>query len=507
MDHAGRLDPCLAVLHNVKDNKIMTRHICVIGAGVSGLRCATVLLEGSCDVTIIEARNRIGGRIAQSDAMGPLEVDIGANWVHSTGVNPIIQLAEQTGTPLHRWKENTLLVDGGGRLLASSEANKSLKQVWEILEEAMEHSKTRSREIDSAESLHDFFETWCNRACEKGEMTRREVELVLGMSEMWGAYVGDRVERQSLKYFYLEDCIEGEDCFIPNNYKKIIASISQIPLAQARVLFETTVTSIEALPDGPHPVCVSTSNGQKRYFDDVVVTIPLGWLKQHNDCIKPLSPRIVSAIESISFGRLEKVLIEFPVAFWESTSAKSESSDSDTISFVHWLSPSYATSTNPRKWRLECVSFHAFPEPYQRNILLFYTYGDCSTHITSSICGLQGKDRDDWLRDFFEPYYSRLPGYTEKLSPLRFLATEWCNDEFAGNGSYSNFQVGMEDAARDVEAIRHGMPEHHIYFAGEHTAPFDGLGTVAGAYTSGERIAERILQSNQASGIVADNSI
>lgn len=40
-------------------------------------------------------------------------------------------------------------------------------------------------------------------------MTAREVELVLGMSQMWGTYVGDGVELQSLKYFYLEDCIAG----------------------------------------------------------------------------------------------------------------------------------------------------------------------------------------------------------------------------------------------------------------------------------------------------------
>lgn len=40
-------------------------------------------------------------------------------------------------------------------------------------------------------------------------MNQHEMELVLGMAEMWGAYVGDRVELQSLKYFYLEDCIEG----------------------------------------------------------------------------------------------------------------------------------------------------------------------------------------------------------------------------------------------------------------------------------------------------------
>ena len=168
---------------------------------------------------------------------------------------------------------------------------------------------------------------------------------------------------------------------------------------------------------------------------------------------------------------------------------------------MHWLSPSYATVTNPQRWRLECVSFNAFQAPYCRNILLFYTFGDCSTHITSSIRGLEGEARNVWLREFFEPYYSRLPGFTQAHQPLRFLATEWCNDEFAGNGSYSNFQAGVTDAAGDVEAIRHGMPERHIYFAGEHTAPFDGLGTVAGAYTSGERIAERIIKSRQPSTV------
>ena len=164
---------------------------------------------------------------------------------------------------------------------------------------------------------------------------------------------------------------------------------------------------------------------------------------------------------------------------------------------MHWLSPSYATKTNPQRWRLECVSFHAFEPPYRRNILLFYTFGDCSSHITSSISGLHGKARDQWLREFFEPYYSRLPGYSDAYVPLRFLATEWCNDKYAGNGSYSNFQVGMKDAARDVDSIRQGMPEKHIYFAGEHTAPFDGLGTVAGAYTSGEKVARRIIQGGQ----------
>ena len=38
-------------------------HICIVGAGPAGLRCATVLLEQGCKVTLVEARNRIGGRV------------------------------------------------------------------------------------------------------------------------------------------------------------------------------------------------------------------------------------------------------------------------------------------------------------------------------------------------------------------------------------------------------------------------------------------------------------
>jgi hypothetical protein len=141
------------------------------------------------------------------------------------------------------------------------------------------------------------------------------------------------------------------------------------------------------------------------------------------------------------------------------------------------------------------VSFNAFPKPYRRNILLFYTFGECSAHIANLIHGLEGSCRAKVLQGFFEPYYSRLPNYNQhSCTPLRFFATEWSRDEFAGYGSYCNFQVGMNDAARDVEAIRHGIPEQHIYFAGEHTAPFDGLGTVAGAYNSGEKVGQRIVE-------------
>ena len=101
------------------------------------------------------------------------------------------------------------MVGGEGHLVAPSEANGALKKVWEILEAAINHSTSHSEGIDPCKSLYSFFEHWCERASKCGDMTEGEMKLVLGMSQMWGAYVGDRVQRQSLKYFYLEDCIGG----------------------------------------------------------------------------------------------------------------------------------------------------------------------------------------------------------------------------------------------------------------------------------------------------------
>ncbi len=46
--------------------------VCVVGAGLAGLRCADVLAQRGCKVTILEARDRIGGRVAQSDHLGHL---------------------------------------------------------------------------------------------------------------------------------------------------------------------------------------------------------------------------------------------------------------------------------------------------------------------------------------------------------------------------------------------------------------------------------------------------
>lgn len=192
------------------------------------------------------------------------------------------------------------------------------------------------------------------------------------------------------------------------------------------------------------------------------------------------------------------MFITFPEAFWNDKISENEDSAEDKFpGYTNWLSPNYSLETNPNRWAQEIWNLSAFSPQNRKPTILFYIYGDCSRYLTSLVHKKSTEEHHQLLSDFFYPYYSLLQNFSTENSackPKAILSTEWQKDELAGYGSYCNFKIGTKDADADVEAIRNGVPERRLWFAGEHTAPFDELGTAAGAYLSGEDVAERILE-------------
>ena len=131
--------------------------ICIVGAGVSGLRCADILLQHGFDVTILEARDRIGGRVCQAKLPSGQLIDIGPNWIHGTDDNPIMDLAKETNTVTYAWGEGFKdIFDESGKAL--EESNKLHGEMWDIVLEAFEYSAKNTSTIDPQLSLYDFFE-------------------------------------------------------------------------------------------------------------------------------------------------------------------------------------------------------------------------------------------------------------------------------------------------------------------------------------------------------------
>ncbi|KFA71442.1 hypothetical protein S40288_04314 [Stachybotrys chartarum IBT 40288] len=472
-------------------------HVGIIGAGVSGLRCASVLLEQGFGVTILEARDRIGGRICQSDKLG-YTVDIGPNWIHandSEDPNPVFKIAQQTKTPLHSWNDKQLIYDSSGNVLSGDLADRLSTILWEIIEEAFQFSaQSAARNDDSIPnhaSLYDFIKQEAEKKLENEE----EKSLLLKMSEMFGAYVGEPVWKQSLKFSWMEECCGGDEVFVQSSYSEILKEIARPALTGAKILLNTYVEAIVTpeTREANTQTSLRLQNGQTLDFDEIVVTIPLGWLKRNQAAFSPPLPlHLTSAVDSISLSQLEKVFITFPSAFWNHTQT------SDTFpSYTNWLRPSYATDTNPEGWPQEIWDLSSFEAPNKHPTILFYTYGDCSRYIVESIHNLSADAEFRFLDHFFQPYYSRLPGYdktSQACKPKAILATKWLKDDLNGNASYCNFQVGVEEADKNVLAFREGCPERRLWFCGEHAAPFEECGTVAGAYLSGEAAGKKILE-------------
>ncbi|KAK0120733.1 hypothetical protein ONS96_010935 [Cadophora gregata f. sp. sojae] len=464
-------------------------HICVVGAGVSGLRCAEVLLQNGCQVTILEARDRIGGRVCQSDKLG-YRVDIGPNWIHSSdaeGRFPILDLARKTNTPLHSWNDKQNIYSSSGKLLPAAKTDELSTILWEDIESAMAHSAKNCKDISETESLRDYLE---KKARERFSDRNEERELLMQMAEMWGAYIGDPVHTQSLKFSWMEECCGGSgEMFVETTWEAILGEIARLPLDKAKVRLGEKVVAVKTLEreaEGSH-VVIHTEKGERLAFDEVLMTTPLGWLKRNKDVFQPSLPeRILTGIDGVSVGHLEKVYITFPSAFWidppttepDPTLSPSELAKvNDTFpGYTNWLSPTYSLRTNPERFPIECWNLASFTPPNAHPTLISYLYGPCSAYITSLVHGLPDSEHHALLSDFFMPYISLLPNYSASNPDCvikAILSTEWQKDELSGFGSYCNFQVGAKDASGDVEAMRRGVPERRLWFAGEHCAPFD----------------------------------
>ncbi|KAK3344492.1 hypothetical protein B0T25DRAFT_616206 [Lasiosphaeria hispida] len=163
------------------------RRVCIFGAGISGLRCTDVLLLKS-KVTILEARNRIGGRVIEYSrpmSWANYMAEIGPN---SDESHPVYKLATDTATPLHHWNNKQLIYDPSGKALPAEQ----IQRLSTLL--------GREFRVKSQDSLQDFI----RRRAEEVVPDEVERKLLVQMSDVFGAYVGEPVWKQSLRFAWME---------------------------------------------------------------------------------------------------------------------------------------------------------------------------------------------------------------------------------------------------------------------------------------------------------------
>ena len=96
--------------------------------------------------------------------------------------------------------------------------------------------------------------------------------------------------------------------FCAGTYKRILDAIARPAVEKAEIKLSTRVENRDRINASTGTVKLSTNDGQELELDDVVMTNPLGWLKNNKRAFQPPLPaRFSQAIDAIGYGSLEKV--------------------------------------------------------------------------------------------------------------------------------------------------------------------------------------------------------
>jgi len=190
-----------------------------------------------------------------------------------------MQIARDTGTVLHAWDEEQNVINSQGEPLDPDEAGEYGRLLWDdgLIAAAFKYSNEHSKSIPASRSLYIFFEEkvkdlFTDLPSVEAERKRK---TLLQTTSMWGAYVGSPVQRQSLKFFFLEECIEGENPFVAGTYEKILEAVAKPAREKAIIRLKTKVVRVISDESQTKPE-LETADGTRLAFDEIVCTMPLG---------------------------------------------------------------------------------------------------------------------------------------------------------------------------------------------------------------------------------------
>lgn len=424
------------------------RDIIVIGAGMAGIAAANQLNENGYDVIVLEARDRIGGRILTDNSYEGYHLDVGASWIHGVDNNPIAMLAEKYGletVPFDN-EESYIIYDENGEKIDEQRAT----SMWEILSKFEEFYKTERSNLAAGEdiSLQDAVDKFIQNE----NLTAEELNDFY-FSLVWtieGDYAADTSDISLMSFENMGYKMEGHEVIFPQGYGQIIDGLSN----GLDIRLEHVVTELDYSGD---TIKIKTNKGD---FDAkyVINTLPLGVLKNNKVIFSPDLPQEkINAISNLDMGLLNKVYFVFPDVFWDREYQWIGHIDSQK---GHWayFANLYTVLEEPVILAFNTASFaHEIEEKSDVDIVneglsvLKTIYGDAVT----------------------EPLYTKV--------------TKWASDEFSF-GSYSS--TGVDSSNDDFYELSKSL-DNKVFFAGEATE-VNYPATVHGAYFSGVREANKI---------------
>ena len=434
-------------------------HVIVVGAGCAGLAAAAALHRSGVAVTVLEARDRVGGRILTAHPPGlSAPVELGAEFVH--GPRPdVLTILEGRGTPA---------VELCGEVWQARDGR--LTPAAGFFERVRSVIRRFDPELEPDTSVGAFLRA--------RELERELPEAVpLAARYVEGFHAGD-LERMSARALAR---IEGGDAVeAAQRSFRIPAGYGVVPDALRAALPEASVRlghRVERVAWRPGAVRVHSATGAGEVSfegDAAVVTLPVGVLRASPpaDAAVAFDPPLAEkapALDRLEMGAVVRLALAFDEPFWEDRAVAPP--PLRRLSFLH---------TPGGLFNVFWTSY-----PLRTSLLVAWAGGPRARRLARE------RPDDDALAAVALRELARALGLTESALAARLRGRwrhAWELDPFS-RGAYAYPLVGGADAGATLARPLRDT----LFFAGEATAGGGRNGTVDGAIASGRRAAREVL--------------
>ncbi|WP_438352655.1 flavin monoamine oxidase family protein [Microbacterium sp. CJ88] len=422
----------------------------VVGAGVAGLTAARLLTAAGRRVVVLEARDRVGGRVSTDRRFG-LVTDMGASWIHGITDSPVAAAADALGMRTVEFTVGGYQPDSrpiayyspDARRLTDAEARAFADDIRAV-DVALRHAIEESARDASYRDVTEVALAAQGWPEERAQRVREYLEH--RSEEQYGAWIGD-LAAHGLD----DDAIEGDEVVFPDGY-------DMLPRQLVDGLDVRLVHVVSRVQWSGEGVVVTTDHGPFA-ADSAIVTVPVGVLRSDDFAIEPPLPEPnAGALGRLGMNAFEKVFLRFPTKFWD-----------DGVYAIR------QQGTEGRWWHswYDLTALHGVPT------LLTFAAGPAAEATR------------DWSEDDIAAsvldQLRRL--YGERVeAPTSVHVTDWQDDPWS-RGSYAYMTLGASTADHDDLATPIGGVLH---LAGEATWT-DDPATVPAAMLSGHRAAEHVL--------------
>ncbi len=417
--------------------------VIVVGAGIAGLAAASLLQQQGAKVKLLEARDRVGGRIWTDKSLG-LAYDLGAATMADTPTNPLLNLASSFEIKLIPSRyENMQLFNPDGSVATDSMVNDLIFTTDNLSDQFRQLSATLHSDISVADGLQQYLTSQYVTAAETKALT------------LWQS-LATLMATADLNQLSLQHMLNQLKLFTIDRLP--IEGYAQLTNQLANGLDLSLNQAVENILYNGAGVTVSTDKQQYK-ADYAITTLPVGVLKSNQVTFSPPLPqekqRVIARLGS---GVINKIVLQYDDVFWAEQKEFFTFASDKVTEFPVFMNSDY--------------------------------YHDDASLIAYIGAGFAKEMEARSDASIVRALTTKLKTCYGNAVPLpsSYKVTRWDSDPFA-LGSHSYLTVGATPADYTVLANTVGG---RIYFAGEATH-IDQPATVQGAYLSGLREADKLL--------------